>query len=244
MLGSGGMKEVLAVAAVHIGGKKEREALDILKRNAGMVANVVKKFEDLITVFFSERDLKKAEAFGRELSGLETKADEGRREFLRILNEGAFLPAFRGDLARLADRLDKVADTAEGAMRAMLLRGKLINVFREVERKSSKVKELKPRLLGMAELTTKTVDTLKRAVEELTIDIDSALKKVQEVNELEHEIDLVQQGLLSDLYECEKYFDPISVMQLKDILDRFENISDRAEDASDVIEIIASTFRA
>jgi predicted phosphate transport protein (TIGR00153 family) len=99
-------------------------------------------------------------------------------------------------------------------------------------------------MISITSLTTKTVDTLKRAVEELTIDIDSALKKVHEVNELEHEVDMVQQGLLSDLYECEKYFDPISVMQLKDILDRFENISDRAEDASDVIEIIASTFRA
>jgi hypothetical protein len=238
------MKDILTIATVHVGGKKEREALGILGRNAGLVAEVVKKFGDLITVFFSEHDLGKAEILGRELSGLETKADKGRREFLRILHEGAFLPAFRGDLARLADRLDRVADTAEGAMRAMLLRGKLIIVLREAGRRSSKAKGFKPRLLKMAELTTKTVDTLKKSVEMLATDIDAALKKVQEVNELEHEVDMVQQGLLNDLYECERYFDPISVMQLTDILHRFENISDRAEDASDVIEIIAYTFRA
>ena len=238
------MKNILTIAAVSVGGKREREALNILKRNAGSVAEVVKKFEELITFFFSERDLEKAEVFGRELSGLETKADKGRREFLRILHEGAFLPAFRGDLARLADRLDLVADTAEGAMRAILLRGKLIKVLRAAEKRSSKVKGFGARFMKMAELTTKTVDTLKKSVEMLATDIDAALKKVQEVNELEHEIDMVQQGLLNDLYECEKYFDPVSVMQLADILQRFENISDRAEDASDVIEIIAYTFRA
>jgi len=229
------MKNILTIAAVSVGGKREREALNILKRNAGSVAEVVKKFEELITFFFSERDLEKAEVFGRELSGLETKADKGRREFLRILHEGAFLPAFRGDLARLADRLDLVADTAEGAMRAILLRGKLIKVLRAAEKRSSKVKGFGARFMKMAELTTKTVDTLKKSVEMLATDIDAALKKVQEVNELEHEIDMVQ---------CEKYFDPVSVMQLADILQRFENISDRAEDASDVIEIIAYTFRA
>jgi len=238
------MKNILTIAAVPVGGKREREALNILKRNAGSVAEVVKKFEELITVFFSERDLEKAEVFGRELSGLETKADKGRREFLRILHEGAFLPAFRGDLARLADRLDLVADTAEGAMRAILLRGKLIKVLRAAEKRSSKVKGFGARFMKMAELTTKTVDTLKKSVEMLATDIDAALKKVREVSELEHEIDMVQQGLLNDLYECEKYFDPVSVMQLADILQRFENISDRAEDASDVIEIIAYTFRA
>ena len=238
------MKNILTIAAVSVGGKREREALSVLKRNASLVAEVVKKFESLITVFFSECNLEKAEALGRELSNLETKADKGRREFLRILHEGAFLPAFRGDLARLADRLDRVADTAQGAMRTMLLREKIVKVLRAAEKRSSKVKGFSARFLKMAELTTKTVDTLEGAVEMLAANIDTALKRVQEVNELEHEVDMVQQDLLNDLYECEIYFDPLSVVQLADILQRFENISDRAEDASDLIEIIAYTFRA
>ncbi len=232
------------MAFAPVGGKRERGALEVLTRNAVSVSDVVKKFEDLVAAFFYEHDLKKAETLGRELSSLETKADKGRREFMRILHEGAFLPTFRGDLARLADRLDKVADTAEGAMRVMLLRDKLVKVISVAEKKCSKVKDFKERFLKMAELTTKIVDALRKAIELLATDIDAALKKVQDVNELEHEIDVIQQGLLSDLYECEKYFDPISVVQLADILNRSENISDRAEDASDLIEIIAYTFRA
>jgi predicted phosphate transport protein (TIGR00153 family) len=238
------MKDISPIAAVHLGGKREREALEVLRKNADLVAGIVRKFGGLVTVFFSEHDTGKAETIGREISKMETEADRGRREFMRVLHEGAFLPAFRGDLARLADRLDRVADTAEGAMRTMLLREKIVRTLRAAERRSPKVKDFSARLQKMAELTIRTADTLKEAIGMLTTDIDSALKKVRDVNELEHEVDMVQQALLKDLYECERYFDPVSVMQLTDILERFENISDRAEDASDVIEIIAYTFRA
>jgi hypothetical protein len=238
------MKDISPIAAVHLGGKREREALEVLRKNADLVAGIVRKFGGLVTVFFSEHDTVKAETIGREISKMETEADRGRREFMRVLHEGAFLPAFRGDLARLADRLDRVADTAEGAMRTMLLREKIVRTLRAAERRSPKVRDFSARLQKMAELTIRTADTLKEAIGMLTTDIDSALKKVRDVNELEHEVDMVQQALLKDLYECERYFDPVSVMQLTDILERFENISDRAEDASDVIEIIAYTFRA
>lgn len=238
------MKEILTIALAPIGGKKEKEAFNILKRNAASVAEVVKKFENLITAFFSKHDVRRAETLGRELSTLETKADRGRREFMRILHKGAFLPAFRGDLARLAEQLDRIADTAEGAMRAILLREKLIKVLRGAEKKSTKVKDFRSRFLKMAELTTGTIDALKKSVEVLATDIDAALKKAQQVDELEHEVDMIEQGLLNDLYECERYLDPVSVVQLADIIRRFGNVSDRAEDTSDLIAIIAYTFRA
>jgi len=85
---------------------------------------------------------------------------------------------------------------------------------------------------------------LRDSVEMLIIDIDRALEKTKDVNKLEHEIDETEQGIFREMYEFERHLDPLSVVQLSDILHRFENISDRAEDASDLIEIIAYTFRA
>lgn len=240
----GGMKDILVIALAPIGGKREKEAFNVLKRNAGSVAEVAKKLENLIIAFFSERDIEKAEKLGRELSVLETKADKGRRDFMRILHEGAFMPAFRGDLARLAEQLDGIADTAEGAMRSILLREKLRHAIRKAEKRNTKLKELRARFIKMAKLTTETIGLLKRSVELLSTDIDASLKKSQEVDELEHEVDTIEQGLLSDLYEHEKYFDPVTVLQLVDLIHRLGNISDRAEDTSDLIEIIAYTFRA
>ena len=238
------MKEVWEVAFAPVGGKREREALEVLKKNADSITDVVKKFEILITTFFMEHDFKKTEILGSELSALETEADRGRRKFMRILHEGAFLPAFRGDLARLADRLDRIADTTEGAARAVLQRKKLMGALRKAWRKSPKLKEFIFTLVKMAELTTKTVQALRDSVEMLIIDIDRALEKTKDVNKLEHEIDETEQGIFREMYEFERHLDPLSVVQLSDILHRFENISDRAEDASDLIEIIAYTFRA
>ena len=63
---------------------------------------MARKFEDLIHSYFTDRDLEAAEKLGRELSKLESVADKGKREFMRALNDGAFLPNFRADLAWLA----------------------------------------------------------------------------------------------------------------------------------------------
>lgn len=238
------MKEILAVAFAPLGGKRERESFDILKRNAREVTEVVRQFEKVVVAFFSERDLEKAKVLGRELSTIETKADKGRRDFMRMLHEGAFLPAFRADFARLAERLDNVADTAEGAARAIVLREKLFAVLTKAERRSAKLKGWSRRFLQMARLTTETVETLQASVEALATNVNDAMKRANDVDKLEHEVDIIEQGLLGELYAYERFLDPVSVLQLAEIIRRFGNITDRAEDASDAIAIVAYTIRA
>ena len=235
---------ILAIAFAPLVGKRERESFDILKRNAKEVTEVVRQFEKVIAAFFSEHDFGKAKALGKELSSLETKADEGRREFMRMLYEGAFLPVLRGDLARLAERLDTVADTAEGAMRAIVLREKLSAALGEAKRLSAKVKEWIDSFLRMAKLTIEVIENLQASVEALATDIDVAMRKANDVDKLEHEVDLIEEGLLHELYTYEKFLDPVSILQLADIVRRSGNVSDRAEDTSDAIAIVAYTLRA
>lgn len=237
------MREVLLIGFSPIGGKREKEAFSLLKQNAGEVLDVVKKFENMIIASFSERDMVKAEALGRKLSEIETDADKNRRKFTNALHGGAFLPAFRGDLARLAERLDDVADAAEEAMRVILLREKLFTALAKAEKKRRSAKVIREGLIKMVGLATKTTEALKGSVEMMISDIDAANEKANEVEELEHESDIIEQGLINDLYEHEKLLDPISVMQLKEIISRIGDISDRAEDASDMISIISYTLR-
>ena len=237
------MREILMMGISPIGGKREREAFDMLKKNSKLVLDTIRKFEEMTVAFFEERNLEKAEALGREVSDIETKADKGRRDFMRALHEGAFLPAFRGDLARLAEQLDTVADTAEAAMRTILLRDKIMGTLTKAERKRTEAKRFRRDLVKMARLTTETVDGLRVAVEALTEDVDVADRRAAEIDELEHQVDLIEQGLLKDIYESEKVLDPVSVVQLAEIVRRVENITDRAEDASDLIRIIGYLIR-
>ena len=234
--------EVFSIAI--IGGGKEQRAFEILRENARGITSVAKKFEDVIEAYFSDRDQDRAEKLGRELSKLETAADKGKRDFMHLLNEGAFLPAFRADLAWLAERLDTVADTAEGAMRVILLRKQLSAALTKAEKKDKKVKEWRLRFTEMAKVTTQTVKVLEESIDALATDTDVAIRKANDVDLLEHEVDLMEQGLVNDLYEFEKLFDPLSVVQLADIIRRFGNVSDRAEDMSDSITILAFTLTA
>lgn len=227
-----------------IGGKKEQKAFGTLMQNAKDVTSVVRKFEEVVTAYFSNRDTDRAEVLGRQLSKLETKADGGRRQFMKILNEGAFLPAFRGDLAWIAERLDGVADAAEGAMRAILLRQRLSSALAKAERKNKRIREWRLRFVKMAKVTTQAVEILQESIEALSTNIDDAIRKANFVDILESEVDKIEQGIINDLYEFEKIFDPLSVVQLADIIRRFGNISDRAEDMSDSVAIFAFTLTA
>lgn len=225
-------------------GGKEQRAFETLRSNAKAITAVVKKFEEVIRVYFAERDQDAAEKLGRELSQLESIADKGKREFMKALNEGAFLPNFRADLAWLAERLDTVADTAEGAMRVILLRKRLAAALVKAEKKSKGIKEWRLRFVEMAKVTTQVVTTLEEAIAALASDMNLAIRKANDVDLLEHEVDLMEHGLVNDLYEFERLFDPLSVVQLADIIRRFGNISDRAEDMSDAITILAFTLTA
>jgi len=227
-----------------IGGGKEREALDTLRKNAKSVLDTVKKFEEMILALFSERDMKKAQALGRQVTELETKADGGRRKFTCNLGKGAFLPAFRGDLARLAEELDNVADSAEGVTRAILLRERLFDALSKAEKKQKKAKVIRESLVKMARLATQTTEALQGAIDLLVTNIDATKTKIDEVEKLEHESDLVEQSLLGELYEYEKVLDPVSMFQLNYLIRGIGDISDRAEDVGDLISIVAYTFRA
>ncbi len=232
--------EVFSISTLT--GGKEQKAFEILKGNAKAITIVARKFEDVIKAYFTERDPDAAEKLGRELSRLESVADRGKREFMQALTEGAFLPNFRADLAWLAERLDTVADTAEGAMRVILLRKQLAAALAKAEKKDRRVKEWRLRFAEMAKVTTQTVATLEEAIAALSSDLDLAIRKAHDVDLLEHEVDLMEQSLVNDLYELEKLFDPLSVVQLADVIRRFGNVSDRAEDMSDAITILAFTL--
>jgi hypothetical protein len=233
------LQRVLWFGFLPLGGKREKKAFELLRKNAETVSQVVKHLERLIISLFSDGKVKEAQALGRLVSELESKADGGRREFTRELEEGAFLPVFRGDLARLAERLDGVADSAEEAMRSILLREQVAEVLAKARRKKPAVKAINEGLVKMARTATQTVGALKDAISKLPSDMKSGVELAKEVEELEHESDILGQGLMSEIYGLERWLDPVSIFQLKEVVDKMGNISDRAEDTVDILYIIS-----
>ena len=53
------MREILIIGISPIGGGKEKEALEILRKHAKSIVDTVKKFEEMIVPFFPSTILKK-----------------------------------------------------------------------------------------------------------------------------------------------------------------------------------------
>ncbi|MEM2878234.1 MAG: DUF47 family protein [Candidatus Hadarchaeales archaeon] len=235
---------VIAASFTPIIGKGEKTALEKLKNNSQRVFDTVKKAGELLKTYFLEKNMEKAETIGKEVSRMETEADRGRREFMEVLHSGAFLPALRGDLARLAESLDRVADVAEGMMRDLLLRRRLMDAVLEAERRNQKVRELWDNISKMVELTEKTVSVMCESINLLDKNMNTAIEKAKEVDRLEHEVDIIEHDILRNIYALENTFDPVSIYQLASVINRYENVTDRAEDVGDLVAILVYSFRA
>jgi len=220
-------------------GKKERETLRLLQLHSEKVLEVVKKFEELLRAFCSFQ-WEKACVLGREVTVLETQADERLERFNRTLARGAFLPAYRGDLARLGSQLDDVADVTEEVTRTILSRQRTWSVMKREGRKTAGLRE---GMVRMGELGTLCVEALASSVKALTYNMDLAETQAREVGKREHESDLVEQGLIVELYERERGLDPLTVVQLDQIIHGIGDISDQAEEASHLLLVLLYSLR-
>lgn len=235
------LREITSIGFLPLGAKREKATIELLKKHAAAVLGVVRKFEELI-IAFSERDLKKVNALGAELDRAESDADAMRRKFEASLGEGAFLPTFRPDLSRLAERVDDVADVTQDAARAVRWRGQLIDVLAKAERKKAEARAIREGFVRIAGMAVKTVEALQGAIDALMSDVDKSIKETNKVELAEHESDLLEEKLIVALYRIEKLLDPISLMQAKEIIHLMGEISNLAEDAGDVIQLIGHTF--
>jgi predicted phosphate transport protein (TIGR00153 family) len=234
---------VFGISLLPVGGKKEKAAFKTIKRHATAVAQTVEKFEEAF-VAYSEQKFRKGETLAWEVDQLETKADRTRVKFETELGAGAFLPAFRGELARLSERLDDVADMAEDAIRGIRLRPRIFEVLTEAEKKKKGARAIR---IGLVELTGKAVNTaraLKTAIDTLLKDMDAAAKKAIEVDKFERESDIMEEELLKELYRYEKLICPVTVMQIKDTIEAIGEISNAAEDAGDILSAMVYSFKA
>ncbi len=231
------------VSLLPIGGKREKAAFDTLKRHAAVVSDAVEKFRETMAAF-SERKFDEAEKLAQEVDKLESKADKTRVKFEAELGAGAFLPVFRGDLSRLSERLDDVADMAEEAIRGIKLRPKLFDVLAKAEKKDKKVEVIR---VGLVELAGKAVETtraLKDSIDIFLKDMDAAAKKTVEVDRFERESDTLEEKILQDVYRYEKLLCPITVMQIKDTIQQIGDISNNAEDAGDILSAMCYSLKA
>ncbi|GAA1891864.1 DUF47 domain-containing protein [Actinomadura bangladeshensis] len=160
-------------------------------------------------------------AIAEKMRACEHAGDECTHAIMRRLNETFITPFDREDIYRLASTIDDVMDEMEEAADLVVL---------------YKIDEFPKGIVAM-------VEVLERAAE-LTAEAMPRLRSMKELNEywieinrLENQGDQIYRKLLAHLFSGE--YDTLTVLKLKQIIDRLEDAADFFEHVANTVETIA-----
>jgi predicted phosphate transport protein (TIGR00153 family) len=177
---------------------------------------------------YLQGDTEEARILVREVRDMESEADLIRRDIGDKLYSGAYLPLLREDIYRLVDRIDRVANAGETCCRFFLNQRPVIP------------EELKADFLTVSQESLGTIVSLRLAVQcffkgECRIDV--VREHTREVANEESDVDKLEWDLTKAIFTST--LDHSQKIHLKLCLDSIAEVSDRAEDAADQLELAA-----
>ena len=153
----------------------------------------------------------------------EHKNDEFTHQIFVELGKNFITPFDREDIHYLARSLDDIADYMYASSKKIL---------------NYNVMENDIYMQQMADVSQRSIKTLADAVIKLRSmkNISQIKQDCVQINKLENEADDILDNAIINLFSNHK--DPITIVKLKDVYEDLEVISDKCEDASNVIESI------
>ncbi len=161
-----------------------------------------------------------------KVTTLEEKGDELKRILMKKLADANSLMQ-REDLLRLVHYNDKLVDGAEIACYH------LAAVMDSWVPKGA----LKKKLQELGGLVLSIVTEVREAVRFLSINMETAMKKADEICRIEKQIDIVQRDILQPLYTSE--IGLAKILRLRDFVNMMEEIANLSEDAAITIRSLS-----
>jgi len=206
--------------------KKQREIEALVFEHLEFVEASLRHFISALTAYVAEEDIEKADAFALETHKAEGQADDVRRRVEMQLLSGALMPASRRDILQIVEQVDRLANAAENALDHLLLQ--------QIQLRA----ELRPALLEITSKTETIFGHVKGAISSLFHEMDEALEHTRAIERIEGEIDRIERRVLRDLFELD--IDLAWKLQMNNFIRSVVELSDRAEDLSDHIELMVA----
>jgi predicted phosphate transport protein (TIGR00153 family) len=169
-------------------------------------------------------DLEKRSAHHREVDDAERAADRITHEVSRVLHKTFITPIDRDQIHQLINTMDDVADLIQDSAETMALYD---------------VRHMTEDIVRLTDLSVKCCERLKDAVALIgkvrdAATAEAALKTCAEIDRLESDADHVMRSAMSRLFREEP--DVRELIKLKAVYELLETITDRCEDAANLIE--------
>ena len=198
--------------------RREAQFLELFNQHA---AHIVEGSRELAAMLGAFTDL---EAHAQRIDTAERAADKVTHEVVRLLHKGFLTPFDRDQILDLINTLDDILDLTQDVAESVALYD---------------LKRITPETTQLAELCRMSSERVQAAVGVLNHvkQPEAIFKCCEEIDRLESDADRVLRAALSKLFREES--DLKQVMKLRVIYDLLESITDRCEDAANVIEGIA-----
>ncbi|MBE0634527.1 TIGR00153 family protein [Candidatus Bipolaricaulota bacterium] len=206
--------------------KRQREIENLVFEHLERVDESLQYFIQSINAYVRDGDIEKADKLALETHRSEGRADDVRRRVEAQLLSGALMPTSRRDILQLVDQVDRLANAAEDALDHLLIQQiKIPDVIQA----------------SILEIGTKTeliFAHVKDAIGNLFKTMEAALKHTVEIERLESEIDHIERQILKKLFQQD--IDLAHKLQINSFVGSIVELSDRAEDLSDHIELMVA----
>ena len=207
--------------------KKEKKGVELVLRHLDKVEECLSTAGKTVELYL-EDDVEEANTLASQVRSMESEADDIRHKIRDKFYSGAYLPLLREDIYRLVESIDKVGNAGEACCNFLL------------NQRPSIPEELKSQFLRVSRESLGIIASLKLAVQcffkgECKIEVVRDYTK--EVADVESDVDKLEWDLTKEIFTSS--LDHSHKMHLKLCLDSVVEVSDRAEDAADQLELAA-----
>ena len=205
--------------------KKEKEVIELILKHLDVIEDVIKSGLKTIE-FYLDANISEAKVWARKTRSTESEADLIRYEIRDKLYLGAYLPMLREDIYKLVESIDKVGNAAEACSDFFLNQRPLVP------------DEMKPHFLEVGKESLGVIDSLKLAVLcyfRGDCKLETVRDHTRELGLQESRVDKLEWDLTKEIFNCE--LDSAHQLHLKLCLNSIVEVSDRAEDAGDQLEL-------
>ena len=206
--------------------KKEKEVNELILKHLKKVDECLKISLKAVEEYLST-NIEEAKRLAIKVDEIETETDYIRHEIVGRMYSGAYLPLLREDILHLIEHLDKIADAAEACCDLFLAQRPDIPG------------KIKPNLIKILKHSISSFTPLKEAIDPFfmdKIDIQDIREKAKQVGIIESTVDKEEWDIVRDIFNTE--LDYGHKLHLKLCLDSIVEVSDRAEDCADALEVM------
>lgn len=206
--------------------KKEKQVNELILKHLETVDKCLKISLKAVEEYLSA-NIKEAKRLAIKVDEIETKTDYIRHEIVSIMYSGAYLPLLREDILHLIEHLDKIADAAEACCDFFLAQRPDIP------------EEMKLDFAKIMKNSISSFTPLREAIGPFfmdKIDIQDIREKTTQAGIIESAVDKEEWDITRNIFKTE--LDYGHKLHLKLCLDSIVEVSDRAEDGADALEIM------